>query len=112
MVDTVAVTLRMPGGAIAQFVVSYYANTVDSLVIAGTKGSIQMRPAYGFGMALRHQRIIGEDERGIVDQRPADGYPLLLSAGKLVRQVFCPVRQPDCFKYGPQFVGIRLAIVQ
>lgn len=61
--DTVAVTLRMPGGAIAQFVVSYYANTVDSLVIAGTKGSIQMRPAYGFGMALRHQRIIGEDER-------------------------------------------------
>ena len=28
--DTVAVTLRFPGGRIAQFVLSYYANTLDS----------------------------------------------------------------------------------
>ncbi len=48
-VDTVAVALRFPKGRIATFTVSYAANAVDSLVVAGTKGSIHMSPAYGFG---------------------------------------------------------------
>lgn len=60
--DTVAVTLRMPGNAIAQFTVSYYANQVDSLTIAGTRGAINMDPAYGFGQGLAHYRRIGEKE--------------------------------------------------
>lgn len=58
--DTIAVTLRMPGGRLAQFTVSYYANDVDSLIIAGTKGSITMNPAFGFGQGLEHDRRIGE----------------------------------------------------
>jgi predicted dehydrogenase len=58
--DTIAVRLRMPGDALAQFTVSYYANSVDSLVIAGTKGSIAMSPAYGFGDGIAQQRQIGE----------------------------------------------------
>jgi predicted dehydrogenase len=58
--DTVAVTLRYPGGKVAQFTVSYAANAVDSFIIAGTKGSIHMCPAYGFGEGLRQNRIIGE----------------------------------------------------
>lgn len=45
--DTVAVTLRMPGDRLAQFTVSYVANSVDSFIIAGTKGSINMSPGYG-----------------------------------------------------------------
>ncbi|MGN7161290.1 Gfo/Idh/MocA family protein [Sphingomonas sp. SAFR-052] len=59
--DTIAVTLRLPGDRLAQFTVSYYANNVDSLIIAGTKGSIEMNPAFGFGQGLEHHRQIGEE---------------------------------------------------
>lgn len=47
--DTVAVTLRFPGDALAQFTVSYVTDRVDFYVVAGTKGVIQMTPATGFG---------------------------------------------------------------
>lgn len=57
--DTVAVTLRMPGDRLAQFTVSYYMNRVDSLIIAGTQGSIHMSPAYGFGEGIAQTRQIG-----------------------------------------------------
>ncbi len=57
--DTVAVTLRMPGNALAQFTVSYYANDLDSLIIAGTEGSIHMSPCYGFQNGLEQNRQIG-----------------------------------------------------
>lgn len=60
--DTFAVTLRMPGNRLAQFTVSYYANQVDILTIAGTKGSIQMDPAFGFGQGLAHCRRIGDKD--------------------------------------------------
>lgn len=60
--DTFAVTLRMPGNRLAQFTVSYYANQLDSLTIAGTKGSIHMDPAYGFGQGLAHRRRVGDKD--------------------------------------------------
>lgn len=60
--DTVAVTLRYPGGKLAQFTVSYAANAVDSFIIAGTKGSIHMSPGYGFGEGLHQNRTRGEDK--------------------------------------------------
>jgi predicted dehydrogenase len=61
--DTFAVTLRMPGDRLAQFTVSYVTDAVDSLIIAGTKGSIQMSPAYGFGPGLeQHRTFDGEQE--------------------------------------------------
>lgn len=60
--DTIAVTLRLPGNRLAQFTVSYYANNVDSLIVAGTKGSIEMNPAFGFGQGLEHHRQIGEKQ--------------------------------------------------
>ncbi len=47
--DTVAVTLRFPGDKLAQFMVSYAADSVSSFIVAGTKGVIQLKPAYGFG---------------------------------------------------------------
>ena len=60
--DTVAVTLRFPAGRIAQFVISYYANTLDSYFIIGTKGSIHAQPAYMYGMALEHLVTLGEQK--------------------------------------------------
>jgi len=58
--DTVAVTLRFPGNRLAQFTVSYFANNVDSLTIAGTHGAIHMDPAFGFQSPLEHDRTAGK----------------------------------------------------
>lgn len=60
--DTVAVTLRFPGNRLAQFVVSYALNPIDSLVAAGTKGSIALNPCYMFGAPLEHQAAIGQSK--------------------------------------------------
>lgn len=61
--DTVAVTLRFPEGRLAQFVVSYYGNTLDSYVVVGTKGSVQMNPGYMYGKSLEQMVAIGESKR-------------------------------------------------
>lgn len=47
--DTIAVTLRFPRDRLAQFTISYFADSVSSFIVAGTKGVIQLKPAYGFG---------------------------------------------------------------
>ena len=72
MDDTVAVTLRFPGDRLAQFTVSYYGNRVDSYTVVGTKGSILMKPGFGFGKALEQHVAVGEKEssrsEGATDQ--------------------------------------------
>jgi predicted dehydrogenase len=60
--DTVAVTLRFPGNRLAQFVVSYAANALESYYAVGTKGSIAMQPAYTYGKSLEQNVTIGQDE--------------------------------------------------
>jgi predicted dehydrogenase len=60
--DTVAVTLRFPEGRIAQFMLSYYGNTLDSYVVAGTKGSVQMNPGYMYGQPLEQMVTIGQSK--------------------------------------------------
>jgi predicted dehydrogenase len=58
--DTVAVTLRFPGDRLAQFVLSYVTNTIDTYTAIGTKGSIQMDPGFMYGMSLEQNVVIGE----------------------------------------------------
>lgn len=58
--DTVAVTLRFPENRIAQFVVSYFGNALDSYVAVGTKGSVQMSPGFMYGISLEQHAAIGE----------------------------------------------------
>ncbi len=60
--DTVSVILRFPGERLAQFTVSYYANTLDSLQAVGTKGSIELNPAYMYGKSLEHFATIGDKQ--------------------------------------------------
>ncbi|WP_375459553.1 Gfo/Idh/MocA family protein [uncultured Enterovirga sp.] len=51
--DTVSVTMRFPGQRLAQFTVSYGANSASSYQLLGTKGSVQVEPGFGFGVPLR-----------------------------------------------------------
>ncbi len=60
--DTIAVCLRFPGDRLAHFNLSYFGNPVDSFTAVGTKGSIQLNPAYTFGHPLRQVTVIGEKE--------------------------------------------------
>ena len=58
--DTVAVTLRFPGNRLAQFVISYWGNTLDTYAVVGTKGSVEVNPGYMYGKPLAHTVTLGE----------------------------------------------------
>lgn len=58
--DTVAVTLRFPGNRLAQFVLSYYGNVLDTYAVVGTQGSVEVNPAYMYGKPLERTVTIGE----------------------------------------------------
>ena len=58
--DTVAVTLRFPDERIAQFVISYYANPLNTFFVVGTKGSVQLDPAFMYGGPLQQRLTLGE----------------------------------------------------
>lgn len=60
--DTVAITLRFPGDRLAQFVVSYAANALESYFAIGTKGSIAMQPCYTYGKPFKQTVTAGESE--------------------------------------------------
>lgn len=58
--DTVAVTLRFPNDRLAQFNLSYFGNPSNSLIVVGTKGTLELDPAYTFGKGLKQVIAIGE----------------------------------------------------
>lgn len=60
--DTVAVTLRFPGNRLAQFVLSYWGNALDTYTVVGTKGSVEVNPGYMYGKPLEHTVTLGESK--------------------------------------------------
>jgi predicted dehydrogenase len=58
--DTVAVTLRFPDERLAQFNLSYFGNPSNSLIVVGTKGTLELDPAYTFGKGLKRVVTLGE----------------------------------------------------
>ena len=52
----------MPGDKLASFTVSYAMNNIDSLIVAGMKGSIHMNPAYGFQSGIEQNLTIGDKQ--------------------------------------------------
>jgi predicted dehydrogenase len=60
--DTVTVILRFPEGRVAHFVVSYYGNAIDTYMVLGTKGSLQVQPGYTYRKSLEHFLTVGDKE--------------------------------------------------
>ena len=60
--DTIAVTLRFPNERVAQFTVSYVANTIDTYTVTGTDGSVTVEPAFMFGKPLQYKLKVHETE--------------------------------------------------
>ncbi len=60
--DTVSVILKFPNNRIAQFTISYYGNKLDSYVVVGTKGSLELNPGYMYGKPLEQYEVIGQKE--------------------------------------------------
>ncbi|CAF2800396.1 unnamed protein product [Rotaria sp. Silwood2] len=50
--DTVSVTLRFPGDRMAQFVVGYSAAGTNCYKVVGTKGDIEVNPAFTWGTGV------------------------------------------------------------
>jgi len=60
--DTVVATLRFPKDRIAQFIVSYSTSSINSFVVGGTKGVIEMKPAFTYGKPMAQYRNIQGEE--------------------------------------------------
>lgn len=63
--ETIAVTLRFPGGALGVFTASFGAHDVDTYRVVGTEGEITVDPAFRFDGALR-MRI--ENASGVTER--------------------------------------------
>jgi predicted dehydrogenase len=57
--ESVAVTLRFPGGALGQFMASFGASDQDFYMVAGTEGSLRLDPGFRFGVATRLEHRSG-----------------------------------------------------
>ncbi len=60
--DTVAVTLRFPGNLLAQFVISYVGNDIDSYTVVGTEGDLVVLPGFTYGKSLEYQLTVGKNK--------------------------------------------------
>ena len=60
--DTVSVTLRFGQGRLAQFTISYFGNKLDTYLVAGTQGSLELNPGYMYGKPLEHFTVIGQKQ--------------------------------------------------
>ncbi len=58
--DTTAAVLKFSGGRLATFTASFSAADVSSYLIVGTKGSIEVNPAYDYAAALAYTITVGE----------------------------------------------------
>jgi predicted dehydrogenase len=57
--EMVSVLLRFPGDRIATFTASFGAESIDEYRIVGTKGDLQVQPAFLFGLGLGHRLTVG-----------------------------------------------------
>ncbi len=58
--EMLSVTLRFPGGRLANFIVSFGMHNVDCYRVIGTEGEIAVEPGFGFVLAKRLRLTRGE----------------------------------------------------
>ena len=61
--ESVAVTLRFPGGALGQFMASFGASDQDFYVVTGTEGSLRLDPGFRFEVATQLEHRAGFSRR-------------------------------------------------
>ena len=61
--DTVSIILKFPGNRLAQFTISYYGNSLDAYTVIGTKGALEVSPAYLYGKPLEYTLKQGTTEK-------------------------------------------------
>lgn len=73
--ETIGATLRFPGGRLANFVVSFGAESIGSYRVVGTEGELEMSPGYKLdgGMHLRLRRGGRVTERSFPQVDPFSG---------------------------------------
>jgi predicted dehydrogenase len=71
--DTVAVTLRFPEDRIAQFTVSYGANSVGEYRVTGQKGDVSAEPGFTFGAPIK-LRVTRGDKTHEITFDPTDQF--------------------------------------
>jgi predicted dehydrogenase len=57
--ESIAATLRFPGGRVATFVASFGAESVEGYRVTGSKGDVDVNPSYTFQPALRYRLTAG-----------------------------------------------------
>ena len=60
--EMITVVLRFPGQRVAQFTVSYGANSFGKYTVAGTKGTLEVDPGYGWDKERTLRLTIGEED--------------------------------------------------
>jgi len=74
--DTVSVTMRFPGERVGSFTVSYNAVPCNKYSVIGTKGEIEVCPAFTIGVPISYRYNIGGKEHSksfkLIDQFAAE----------------------------------------
>jgi glucose-fructose oxidoreductase len=57
--EMASVVMRFPGNRLGSFTCSFNAAKVSTYSVIGTKGTLTLDPAYGYGDPLKHELVIG-----------------------------------------------------
>ena len=73
VVELVSVVLRFPGERLAVFTVGFGLELIDTYRVSGTSGDLELDPAFGFGVGLRHR--LRREQRTTAEQfAPVDQF--------------------------------------
>lgn len=72
--ETVAVTMRFPRGRLAQFVASFGTDAQDSYTVLGTKGTLQIDPAYRFETHVALRQLADGAEQSVYTAADCDHF--------------------------------------
>lgn len=107
--EQMCVLMRFPQQRVATFVCSFNAPSIQTLTVAGTKGTLRMEPAYDYAMDLKHfLSVDGTTKETVFPRRDQFGAELTYFSDCILNDC---VPEPDGWE-GMQDVRIIEAICQ